>query len=48
MHDLFQIGNIRNKNADGMPTVMLLGGLACSSCWLFYGYLLQDPNIYVS
>ncbi|KAK2144372.1 hypothetical protein LSH36_763g00003 [Paralvinella palmiformis] len=42
-----RIGNIRNKNADGMPTIMLLGGLACSSCWLLYGYLLDDPNVYV-
>jgi solute carrier family 50 protein (sugar transporter) len=40
------VNNIRNKNADGMPLVMLLGGLACSSCWLLYGWMLKDPNIY--
>ena len=44
----FQIGNIRNKNTDGMPQIMLLGGLACSSCWLVYGLMLNDPNVYVS
>jgi solute carrier family 50 protein (sugar transporter) len=40
------IGNIRHKNADGMPLIMLLGGLACSSCWLVYGTMLGDANIY--
>jgi len=44
----FQIGNIRNKNADGMPQIMLYGGLMCSSCWLVYGLMLNDPNVYVS
>jgi len=44
---LLQIGNIRLKNADGMPLIMLLGTLACCACWLVYGLLLDDPNIYV-
>lgn len=40
------IHNIRHKNADGMPTIMLLGGITCSSSWLIYGGMLGDPNIY--
>lgn len=40
------IHNIRHKNADGMPAVMLIGGTVCSSCWLVYGIMLGDPNIY--
>lgn len=40
------INNIRNKNADGMPAVMLIGGILCSTCWLTYGIMLHDPNIY--
>lgn len=43
-----QVSNIRNKNAEGMPAVMLTGGIVCSSCWLVYGIMLKDPNIYVS
>ena len=45
--DLLQIGNVRLKNADGMPVIMLLGSLMCCSCWLVYGVMLSDPNIYV-
>lgn len=40
------VSNIRNKNAEGMPPVMLIGGIICSSCWLIYGVMLNDPNIY--
>lgn len=40
------IQNIKNKNTDGMPLIMLLGGLACSSSWLIYGLLLNDANVY--
>lgn len=40
------IDNIRNKNANGMPAVMLIGGIICSTCWLTYGLMLNDPNIY--
>ncbi|CAH1796906.1 unnamed protein product [Owenia fusiformis] len=39
-------GNIINKNADGVPAVMLVGSCICSICWLTYGYLLQDVFIY--
>jgi solute carrier family 50 protein (sugar transporter) len=38
--------NVCNKNADGMPIIMLVGGLACGTCWLVYGLMLNDPNIY--
>ena len=47
-YSIFQIENIRNKNADGMPLVMMLGSLSCSTCWLFFGMMLNDVNIYVS
>ncbi|ELT96332.1 hypothetical protein CAPTEDRAFT_226884 [Capitella teleta] len=40
------ISNFRNKNCDGMPLVMLAGGTVCGASWLFYGMLLDDPNIY--
>lgn len=43
-----QYGNIRNQNADGMPQIMLYGGLLCSSSWLIYGLMLNDFNVYVS
>jgi len=39
--DLLQIGNVRLKNADGMPLIMLLGTLVCCACWLIYGLLLN-------
>jgi len=45
--DPLQVGNIRLKNADGMPLIMLLCSIMCSSCWLVYGLMLNDPNIYV-
>jgi len=40
------VQNVRQKNADGMPYIMLVGGMCCSSCWLIYGMMLNDPNIY--
>jgi len=40
------VQNVRQKNADGMPLIMLVGGMCCSSCWLIYGMMLGDPNIY--
>ena len=43
-----QYNNFKNKNADGMPLIMLMGGCACAVSWLVYGLLLGDPNIYVS
>ena len=43
-----QFDNVRNKNADGMPLIMLLGGMVCGMSWLVFGLLLNDPNIYVS
>ena len=45
---MFQVGNIRNHNADGMPLVMTVMGLACGVSWLVYGLMLNDINIYVS
>jgi len=44
---LLQIDNIRLKNADGMPLIMLLGSLMCCSCWFVYGLMLGDPTVYV-
>ena len=43
-----KVNNIRNKNADGMPPIMLFAGLLCGVSWLIYGLLLGDPNVYVS
>ena len=43
-----QVDNFKNKNADGMPLIMLLSGGACSLSWLVYGLLLKDANVYVS
>ena len=45
---LFQVNNIRYKNADGMPAIMLLSAGASGLCWLIYGMMLEDPNVYVS
>lgn len=41
------INNVVGKNADGVPLVMVLGSVACASCWLTYGIMLGDPNIYM-
>jgi len=40
-------GNIKNQNADGVPFIMLVGGLACSTSWLLYGLILNDFNVYI-
>eukprot|EP00918_Siedleckia_nematoides_P106264 GHVU01231917.1.p1 GENE.GHVU01231917.1~~GHVU01231917.1.p1 ORF type:complete len:214 (-),score=5.75 GHVU01231917.1:267-908(-) len=40
------IDNFQNKNADGIPLVMILGMLACGASWLTYGLMLNDVNIY--
>ena len=43
-----KVNNVQNKNADGMPPIMLFAGLLCGVSWLIYGLLLRDPNVYVS
>jgi uncharacterized protein with PQ loop repeat len=44
----FQIENVQKKNADGMPLIMMMGSIVCSLCWLVFGLMLNDVNIYVS
>ncbi|CAD5118430.1 DgyrCDS7138 [Dimorphilus gyrociliatus] len=40
------VDNFKNKNANGMPPVMLIFGNICAISWLWYGILLGDINIY--
>ncbi|KAK2189508.1 hypothetical protein NP493_104g00000 [Ridgeia piscesae] len=39
--------NLRNQDANGTPTVMVVSGMAAALSWLVYGIMLRDPYIYV-
>ncbi|CAH1797230.1 unnamed protein product [Owenia fusiformis] len=40
------VDNVKNRNGNGLPLIMVSGAIVCSISWLVFGLLLADPFVW--